>query len=135
MIELINHGVQLTKHAFRHTGPNPRSPKWSEVEKAFRSRNPFCACCGGSERLNVHHIHPFHLYPELELEESNLITLCMSMGNYCHLKVGHGDSFKAFVPQVPVLAKRVIVEDYVNRSMVLEKVAEEAKNMRMFERL
>ena len=44
----------------------------------------------------MHHIKPFHLYPQLELDPNNLITLCRS--KYwrfdCHLAVGHGGSFR-----------------------------------------
>ena len=56
----------------------------------FRSR---CIACGSEKHLQVHHIKPFHLHPELELEPSNLIVLCMDT-NECHLKLGHGGSFK-----------------------------------------
>ena len=27
------------------------------------------------KKLNVHHVKPFHLYPQLELDENNLITV------------------------------------------------------------
>jgi 5-methylcytosine-specific restriction endonuclease McrA len=50
--------------------------------------------------LNVHHKKPFHLFPQLELEPTNLITLCMESGKDCHIKLGHGDNFKAYNPNV-----------------------------------
>jgi hypothetical protein len=39
--------------------------------------------------LEVHHIRPFHLYPQLELEPGNLITLCERDGRDCHFTFGH----------------------------------------------
>ncbi len=71
-------------------GAEPRSPKWGRVRDAFIHLNPFCAVCGFTKYLNVHHIKPFHLFPELELDPTNLITLgekCPT-GNH-HLLFGH----------------------------------------------
>ena len=61
--------------------------------------HPTCAACGSNKRLQVHHIQPFHLYPELELEPTNLITLCMDISE-CHLLLGHGDNFRMFNPDI-----------------------------------
>lgn len=66
-----------------------RSSKWATVRKKFIQKNPVCAACGSAENLNVHHIQPFHVHPELELEESNLITLCGPKGRNCHFLIGH----------------------------------------------
>lgn len=53
-----------------------RSPLWDKVQKQFLFTHPTCAVCGSKQDLNVHHKKPFHNHPELELQESNLITLC-----------------------------------------------------------
>lgn len=73
-----------------------RSSKWPTVRKKHLERNPVCAVCGGTSKLEVHHINPFHSYPELELDSNNLITLCesKSFGVVCHLFVGHLGSYK-----------------------------------------
>lgn len=63
-----------------------RSPKWSKVRSQFLINNPICSVCGKKDKLEVHHKKPFHLYPELELDTSNLMTLCDSP---CHLIFGH----------------------------------------------
>lgn len=63
-----------------------RSPKWAALRKQHLENNPYCAACGRTTDLEVHHIKPVHAYPELELDPSNLITLC---GSYCHLIFGH----------------------------------------------
>lgn len=77
-----------------------RSWRWPELSAQHKERNPFCACCGGKKRLTVHHIFPVHLYPERELDEDNLITLCEH--NKCHLNIGHSGDWKAYNPRVVV---------------------------------
>ena len=73
-----------------------RSPQWGSVRARHLILHPLCAVCEGKENLNVHHIKPFHLHPELELDPSNLITLCESgkKGLNCHLLIGHLGNFK-----------------------------------------
>jgi hypothetical protein len=75
-----------------------RSPEWKKVRRTHLASFPECAACGGKRLLQVHHIEPFHLDPELELDSRNLITLCM--GQLCHIELGHGDDFKAFNPSI-----------------------------------
>jgi 5-methylcytosine-specific restriction protein A len=72
-----------------------RSPRWSAVRGAHLKRNPTCAACGTKEKLEVHHVHPFHLFPNLELEPSNLLTLCETGGN-CHIMLGHLKHWKSY---------------------------------------
>lgn len=69
-----------------------RSPEWNKVRDEFIRMHPVCALCGTAKDLQVHHKKPFHLYPELELDKNNLITLCISKywGFNCHLLAGHG---------------------------------------------
>ena len=65
-----------------------RSSKWPAVRAAYIQANPYCAACGRREKLEVHHIVPFHVDPELELVASNLMTLCEGPTN-CHFVFGH----------------------------------------------
>lgn len=64
-----------------------RDPKWDSVRNAF-VKGKVCAACGRKDKLNVHHCKPFHLFPELELDPTNLIVLCEA-GTSCHLLFGH----------------------------------------------
>lgn len=75
-----------------------RSPKWAKVGHTHLLAYPQCEACGSTQQLNVHHKKPFHLYPELELEPTNLVTLCMA--NDCHLLIGHGGHFKKYNPNI-----------------------------------
>ena len=77
-----------------------RSPRWSAVRKQFLIKNPKCAACGGSSNLEVHHKKPFHLFRELELDPSNLITLCDATNRLCHIRVGHCWNWEAWNPFV-----------------------------------
>ncbi len=72
-----------------------RSSGWSKVRKTHLINYPTCEACGRKRKLEVHHIRPFHLYPKLELEFSNLITLC-SHATECHLSIGHLGSFHSY---------------------------------------
>lgn len=70
-----------------------RSPKWSSVRKEHLKQNPNCAACGKNKKLEVHHIKPVHTNPELELDPSNLITLC---ADPCHILFGHLMDWKSW---------------------------------------
>lgn len=70
-----------------------RSPKWNSIRKKHIENNPICAACGSSKKLEVHHIKPVHLFPELELDPLNLITLCSEP---CHLLFGHLMNFRSW---------------------------------------
>lgn len=66
-----------------------RSSKWRKVRKEHIKWNWKCECCNNLKKLEVHHIVPYHIAPELELDEKNLITLCRR----CHLLIGHLDKW------------------------------------------
>lgn len=76
-------------------GMPARSPQWAGVRKQFLKWNPTCAACGSKDNLEVHHVKPFHLFPELELAPENLIVLCENGGN-CHLTFGHLKNWKSW---------------------------------------
>jgi 5-methylcytosine-specific restriction protein A len=80
----------------------PRSPRWPAVAHAHLKAHPACAACGGTDHLQVHHVRPFHLFPKLELDPTNLITLCESgrAGVLCHLHYGHCGDWSASNPGV-----------------------------------
>lgn len=97
---IIKHLVDAAQG--KHPISSARSSHWPTVRKQHLAMHPVCAVCGGSEKLEVHHIRPFHLHPDLELNPDNLITLCESLkgGVNCHLLFGHLGNFKSFNTQV-----------------------------------
>jgi 5-methylcytosine-specific restriction enzyme A len=91
MRSLVGLGVEAAK-----TQGKPRSPHWPAVRKAHILAHPTCAACGAREKVEVHHIQPFHLFPERELDPANLITLCESSTRACHLCIGHGGDYARY---------------------------------------
>lgn len=98
-----DHGLAIA----RKYGHQERSPEWPAVAHAHLAHEPACRVCGHRGRgLQVHHIKPFHLYPELELDPNNLITLCELKGRDHHLLIGHFDDWESYNPQVRSDVKR-----------------------------
>jgi 5-methylcytosine-specific restriction enzyme A len=64
---------------------NSRSIHWPAVRKAHLEKESVCRGCGSKHDLQVHHLKPFHLRPDLELEEANLATVC----RMCHFVICH----------------------------------------------
>ena len=81
---------------------NRRSSRWPSVRKQFLKEHEQCAVCNGKDKLEVHHIIPFHIAPELELDPNNLLTLCerKKYGINCHLFMGHLGNYKRYNPEV-----------------------------------
>jgi hypothetical protein len=46
----------------------------------------------------VHHIEPFHVAPDKELDPANLLTLCDYPGASCHLLLGHFGNWTMWNP-------------------------------------
>lgn len=91
-----------------------RSGRWPRVRAEHLKREPRCQACGGVASLEVHHVVPVHVAvatgrPELELDPTNLITLC---ADPCHLVHGHLMSWQRWAPSVreDVAAYRMRVE-------------------------
>ena len=91
-----------------------RSRHWREVRKEHLKANPTCKMCGGRKRLQVHHILPVHLYPSLELDRTNLITLCRGKkyGVDCHLLIGHLGDFKTYNPSPETMIFHFLNRDF-----------------------
>ena len=79
-----------------------RADDWLEFRDAYVKDNPKCVICGATKKLQVHHIIPFHIAPDLELDKTNLITLCTrkKYGINCHLLVGHLGNYRKTNPNV-----------------------------------
>lgn len=110
--EIVLNAVQTTKQIVQHVkdvvegkvewSTSKRSSKWPKVRNKFLETNPVCVLCGGNKHLNVHHVKPFNERPDLELEPTNLITLCEAKkkGVHCHLLFGHFGNYRKINPDV-----------------------------------
>jgi len=83
------------------SGTVPRSGKWPAVRDAYLKKHPHCEFkgCTNPDTPEVHHKKPFHTHPELELDPSNLKSLCRTGENH-HLYVGHNGDFGGINPNV-----------------------------------
>ena len=88
------------KEFFQGKGLHLRSPEWPAVEKKHLREEPVCQWCGGAQKLQVHHIMPFHLDPSKELDDTNLITLCELHEVNDHLEKGHLGDFQRYNPDI-----------------------------------
>jgi hypothetical protein len=88
-----------------------RSPKWSTVRDKFIRANPRCAACGTAKELEAHHVLPYQIRPELELDETNLIQFCRS----CHFAIGHGYDWTAWRPDCRKLAGQMLATPVVRK--------------------
>lgn len=128
MFRSLKKSLKKLKSKIRETKKSHlRSPKWDDVRNMHLALHGACAACGSVEELQVHHIAPFHLYPELELKLENLITLCMSDLD-CHLEIGHGGSFRAYNPNVVADAARFKVSSTKARETILSEAKENRKS-------
>jgi len=70
--------------------------------------------------LQVHHVVPFSIAAGLELDPTNLLTLCMGEFD-CHLKLGHGGSFRYYNPHVREIAAEFMSGSTGTRLVLLRK--------------
>lgn len=93
-----------------------RSPKWSTFRKNVLGKRPKCAACGRTEFVELHHIQPYHLRPELELDITNVVPLCEGIGAGCHLLLGHLGDYRSWNPDIatwlPAFSKAVANRPY-----------------------
>lgn len=95
---MINQLISFIKDKIKRkpVGFRLRSSKWPKVRQCHLQSQNKCQYCGNSEELEVHHIKPFHLFPEMELDTNNLITLCEDKKFNCHIKMGHNGNWKSY---------------------------------------
>lgn len=86
----------------------PRSKYWQKTRLNHVNKNPYCYICHTKHSLQVHHKKPFHIFPHLELEEDNLITLCENH----HLYYGHWGDWKSYNPTLETTIKQILTRPY-----------------------
>lgn len=124
---MLKHILNVLRSLFHEFAKShTRSIHWSTVEKHHLKSQPYCQACGSVVRLQVHHISPFHLHPEMELQDSNLITLCMD-SNECHLLIGHLDNFKNSNCNVVNDSATFLKSTDVERTTIIENIKKNRK--------
>lgn len=70
-----------------------RSNEWPALRKKFL-QGKVCGICGGTNKLEAHHVIPFSVDSSKELDENNLYPLCEGKKSVnCHLIYGHYGNF------------------------------------------
>ena len=86
----------LTTGVWHLWGQTRRSPEWGPFRDRIVRENPFCAGCSKQTSLEVHHITPFHVRPDLEVDPANVMVLCRD----CHWWIGHLRDWRLHNPHV-----------------------------------
>ena len=73
----------MTKSQLKKKLKSQRNKAWAELSLKMRTETPYCQKCGRKEHLQVHHLLPRKLYPQLVLEEWNLVVLCPRCHTFC----------------------------------------------------
>lgn len=84
-----------------------RSSQWPRVRKEYLRGHEECEVCGKRKgllrSLEAHHILPFHLFPDKELEIDSLVAVCRS----CHWSFCHFFSWASFNKDIKQDIKRI----------------------------
>lgn len=82
--------------------------RMSKAKKLYVKQNPECAVCGCKDHLEVHHVEPVHIKPQLAADPYNFITLCDKGNSGCHFVFGHFRNFRTkWNPFIRIFAEEV----------------------------
>lgn len=102
--------------------PTRRSPEWSKMRDAHLKLHPTCVICGSIKKVVPHHILPVHVWPSLELEPGNLISLCEGTAGNHHITFGHLGNWESWNENV-VIDAGYWRQKFVNRPQAPEQAA------------
>ena len=97
-IDLLKELFSLGEYSADRLLGGMRASDWPQFRKIhIKNACEFCGTKGTVlSPLELHHVLPFHLYENLELDHTNVVTGCRS----CHLKFYHLGSFRSFNEQI-----------------------------------
>ena len=84
------------------------SPLPSKLESQMRKweKGRACAVCGGTLKVQAHHLWPRHIWPQLMWMPEFWFPLCRGNKEIdCHCIIGHGGNFKGFNPYCVAMAE------------------------------
>ena len=108
----------MTKSQLKKKLKSQQRKAWAALSLKLRTETPYCQKCGSVNHLQVHHLLPRKLYPQLLLEEWNLVVLCPKCHNFCR-ESAHKDglAFAIWLEQA-FPEKWDAVKNYLNESFV-----------------
>jgi len=98
----------IYRHYLNLTAPDGASINfsWQRCRKAFLAKvGKQCVCCSSKKQIEVHHIQPRHIRPDLAVDQTNLIALCHD----CHFHLAHGNNYRKYnnnIMDVAMYAKK-----------------------------
>jgi hypothetical protein len=102
------------RHLCRTPRIRGRGSRWKTIRKSALRLTPFCACCGKTRHLQVHHIIPFRL--TRDNSPTNLIPLCRA----CHRRVeAVFHDVEAVDPPLPVTKLVLFCSIHARRTVTL----------------
>lgn len=109
------------RHLCRTARIRGRGSRWNAIRKSALWQTPFCACCGKTRHLQVHHIIPFRLTRDNSL--TNLIPLCRA----CHKRVETVfHDVEAVDPPLPVTKLVLFCSLHARRTVTLHMLKSSA---------
>ena len=102
------------RHLCRTPRIRGRGSRWNAIRRVALWQTPFCACCGKTQHLQVHHIIPFRL--TRDNSQTNLIPLCRA----CHKRVeAVFHDVEAVDPPLPVTKLVLFCSIHARRTVTL----------------
>jgi len=88
----------------------PRHPQWRK-ESGLWLRGKVCAASGSTRNVRAHHLIPFHVRPDLEMDCDNWLALSDDGwgGINYHILIGHGGDFTDYNPHAVGDAARCLI--------------------------
>ena len=109
------------RHLCRTPRLRGRGSRWNTIRKGALRQTPFCACCGKTRHLQVHHIIPFRL--TRDNSPTNLIPLCRA----CHKRVETVfHDVEAIDPPLPVTKLVLFCSIHARRTVTLHMLKSSA---------
>lgn len=109
------------RHLCRTPRIRGRGSRWKTIRKAALRQTPFCACCGRTRHLQVHHNIPFRL--TRDNSPTNLIPLCRA----CHKRVESVfHDVEAVDPPLPVTKLVLFCTIHARRTVTLHMLKSSA---------
>ena len=111
---------QLKRHYLNLIAPDGASLNWNwqRCRKDFLKKvGKVCVCCNATKKIEVHHILPRHIRPDLAVDQTNLIALCKD----CHFHIGHLNSYFTYNAAVSSVCW------FVRHNSILKKNVKEIK--------
>lgn len=109
---------KITKSQLKKKAKAQRNKAWAELSLKLRKETPFCQKCGRKEHLQVHHLLPKKLYPQLLLEERQLVVLCPRCHTFC-VGSAHKDGMAFAIWLMEALPEKFeFIRDFLKNSII-----------------